>query len=1078
MTHLIGKATAAMAIRRTLDLLFEPGQVIELRVLLSKKQTDAGYFTDREKLITAALAYDGKAPQYVVANPIDPRLLARYNNRMERYAPATTTDDHVIARRWLPIEFDPDRPSGIPASDAEHAEAHHRALDCRAWLAAYGWPEPIYADSGNGAWLLYRLPDLPNTGDLTTNIKRCIVIVSLLYQGQQSQDGIKIKVDATVFNAARLVRLFGTANLKGDGDNASGRHNRASRIVEAPEPMASLTLEAIDRLLAAFPDEEEPARRNGHALNGAVWDMARVERFISDHHIDVAYDDTYHGGHKWVLAECPFNTAHTDKSAVIILRGDGRLGFRCHHNGCNGNDWKALRAMLEPDYAQRGTQIDTSSRRNGNAQPGSEPLEDGAQHPADVVDDAPEPAAPLVALSSFPELPESAHVDEAIGADACPWLDEYIAFSRRWAPDAYDGMHEAIGLWVLATVAARRVCLPWGAGVYTNLYLANCARSSLFTKTTAAEIGVELIRKAGLAPLLTPDEATPESFVRGLTQKIPQGFTEMKDEQREFVRRRLAFAGQRSWAYDEFGMKLSAMMREDGTMAAFRGLLRIFDDNKPSYERETIGRGVDFVQQPYLSLLASLTPADIRPHAKRGSALWGDGFFARFSFVTPPPGLEDTNKRLPEEERIIPDALLRPLRDWHQWLGVPDVSIKERLDAKGKGTGFYDATIEALPEHHYRADRAVFDAFYTYRGALKAITRDLENDDLDPSYSRLPVKAMRVALLFASLERSARIELSHWARAQQIAERWRANLHNLIDQLQVSSEATRESTLEVRVLATLERIGQATLRDFRRYLPGTSTEELERLLTVLARNGIVIVSATRKGTKRYGLPASEPSNRRTVEPSNPLKASTVHGPHHEPSKEFDHLDGSTIDNSTVQSEVSQDLDSSDICDIVTVATLPNEETAEGDRVPNGDYGSDDDRARLARECAGLGQFDTAEQITAEIEDVTYRRDVQREIAKLRPAADTFIDERRFGVEEVLDGPPSYAVASSTIADGIRVESEHTTVEAAQLSLVERVEQARSRRAELCEEYERRIGPLTETLTIEELEAAVSKAGAP
>jgi hypothetical protein len=138
-------------IRRTLDLLFEPGQVIELRALVSKKQIDAGYFTDREKLLAAARRYNGTAPQYVVANAIDGRLLARYNNRVERYAAATTTDEQIIARRWLPLDFDPERPAGIPSSDAEHAEAHQRAQDCRSWLSTYGWPGPLYADSGNGA---------------------------------------------------------------------------------------------------------------------------------------------------------------------------------------------------------------------------------------------------------------------------------------------------------------------------------------------------------------------------------------------------------------------------------------------------------------------------------------------------------------------------------------------------------------------------------------------------------------------------------------------------------------------------------------------------------------------------------------------------------------------------------------------------------------------------------------------------------------------------------------------------------------------------------------------------------------
>jgi hypothetical protein len=76
-------------------------------------------------------------------------------------------------------------------------------------------------------------------------------------------------------------------------------------------------------------------------------------------------------------------------------------------------------------------------------------------------------------------------------------------------------------------------------------------------------------------------------------------------------------------------------------------------------------------------------------------------------------------------------------------------------------------------------------------------------------------------------------------------------------------------------------------------------------------------------------------------------------------------------------EVSQNLDSSDICDIVTVATLPTEKP----EVPP-------------------------------------------------PAGDTFVDERRYRIDDVLTEPPSYDVVSWTVNEGERVESEHATRAAA------------------------------------------------
>ena|SRR5215475_15476569 len=42
------------------------------------------------------------------------------------------------------------------------------------------------------------------------------------------------------------------------------------------------------------------------------------------------------------------------------------------------------------------------------------------------------------------------HADESLAAIASPWLDSYVDFSRKWAPEAHDGFHEACGLWVLS----------------------------------------------------------------------------------------------------------------------------------------------------------------------------------------------------------------------------------------------------------------------------------------------------------------------------------------------------------------------------------------------------------------------------------------------------------------------------------------------------------------------------------------------------------------------------------------------------------------------------------------------------
>src|SRR5687768_8537518 len=86
-----GHAADAVVIRRAIDTLIPPEQVVELRILGTRKGTVSGYFNDREKLISAAVEWSGEAPAvYVTLNPVDSALLARSCNRLTEYAKQTT----------------------------------------------------------------------------------------------------------------------------------------------------------------------------------------------------------------------------------------------------------------------------------------------------------------------------------------------------------------------------------------------------------------------------------------------------------------------------------------------------------------------------------------------------------------------------------------------------------------------------------------------------------------------------------------------------------------------------------------------------------------------------------------------------------------------------------------------------------------------------------------------------------------------------------------------------------------------------------------------------------------------------
>jgi hypothetical protein len=452
-------------------------------------------------------------------------------------------------------------------------------------------------------------------------------------------------------------------------------------------------------------------------------------------------------------------------------------------------------------------------------------------------------------LAICPPLPPDVVALTARASDASPWLDAYIAHSRHWSPRAADGYHEAVGLWVLSTVAARRVYQHLGSRRYTSLYLLLAGRSSLFAKTTTTRIGLDVLAAADLDWLRCADTATPQKFIHDLTGTLPTVCTDLNGNIPDRIRNRLARPAQRGWYYEEFGQHLEAITRENGYMADFRGLLRSFDDHHDRYEAGTISRGDDVVEDPYLALLGTLTPADLKPLAKRGARMWVDGFWARFGFIVPDGPRK--RERFPEGERGVPDHLRDPLQAWHARLGLPSITIHEETNSKADVT---KRTVERgpwLPKPCQLGD-GVYDAFYTYSDALLDAIETLNLDDLDSNYVRFAEKALRIAILLASLENDNRVELQHWARGQQIAERWRAGLHRLFAQVN-EGELSPAALLEEQCLKAVEVLGKATARDVSRRIRGLSGAEAQAILESLVRIGDLDAERTSK-TTRYSLP--------------------------------------------------------------------------------------------------------------------------------------------------------------------------------------------------------------------------------
>ena len=98
-----------------------PGQVIEVRAL-TDQFTHSGYFSDFDALVRSVepLDADGSVHGiYVTLNEVNPALLSRRANRIKMRLgkkDSTTSDADILRRRWLPIDIDPLRPSGVSST--------------------------------------------------------------------------------------------------------------------------------------------------------------------------------------------------------------------------------------------------------------------------------------------------------------------------------------------------------------------------------------------------------------------------------------------------------------------------------------------------------------------------------------------------------------------------------------------------------------------------------------------------------------------------------------------------------------------------------------------------------------------------------------------------------------------------------------------------------------------------------------------------------------------------------------------------------------------------------------------------
>jgi hypothetical protein len=316
-----------------LRVLWQDGEIREVRVPRHDRygSTAIGYFSSPEHVARAVARFDGLANTYVTLNPVDPSLRARAAERIQPRALHAASDGDILRRRWLLVDVDPVRPSGVSSTDAEVEAASAVLLAAVDFLHTLGWPDPVVAMSGNGFHALYGL-DLENTLEVTSLIEA--VLDRLADRCGQPM----VTIDRSVANPARITALIGTMKVK--GDNVPDRPHRRSGLVSVPEHIEPVSIEKL-RAAAATHDSGNADQPQSHGVG------SRLAKILTDAGIAFRPQPPDANGVRWFhIYRCPFHDDGRDFECGLGEAPDGRLSGHCFHPEGVDKGWREFREAL------------------------------------------------------------------------------------------------------------------------------------------------------------------------------------------------------------------------------------------------------------------------------------------------------------------------------------------------------------------------------------------------------------------------------------------------------------------------------------------------------------------------------------------------------------------------------------------------------------------------------------------------------------------------------------------------------------------------------------------------------------
>lgn len=302
-----------------------------------------GFYQNRERFYDHIDEVDGYGNVYVNLNQLNPDVFGRSANKLKLWSPTRYSNDEVVRRRAMLVDFDPKRVSGVNSTDDELQAAIEVATRVAEHLQEMWQVDSLNVMSGNGAQLLYLIDEPADTP----------LVEQVLKYLDEKFSTETVKVDTSVSDAARITRLPGTLNCK--GDDVPGRPRRRAKILSMPEERKVVSTEQLAMLVPISPAGKRGAGPRHKGSGTQYYDGPAARRDWTYEKLEALLENQYkaYKGHGWdykveqhrelgqlyKLQQCPFIEHHVEYRAALWLN-DGVLCYKCFSDDCDGENKK------------------------------------------------------------------------------------------------------------------------------------------------------------------------------------------------------------------------------------------------------------------------------------------------------------------------------------------------------------------------------------------------------------------------------------------------------------------------------------------------------------------------------------------------------------------------------------------------------------------------------------------------------------------------------------------------------------------------------------------------------------------